>query len=68
MNNEEIMDKLTKICLCKAVSRATVKKAIREGATTLEEVWEKTNTGNGSCGGRQCGYKIQELIDEMAFQ
>lgn len=63
--NEEIKDKLTKVCLCKAVSRASIKKAIRNGAISVEEVQQATGAGNGSCGGKRCKYKIQELIDQI---
>lgn len=65
MNEQEIIDKLTKVCICKAVSRLTIKKAISEGAKTVEEVWAKTNTGNGSCKGRRCREKIQQVLDDM---
>lgn len=67
MDNKEILDKLTKTCFCKAVSRATIKKAILNGADTLEKVWEATNSGDGSCRGKDCGYKIQELIEELIY-
>ncbi|EET84294.1 hypothetical protein CcarbDRAFT_5259 [Clostridium carboxidivorans P7] len=36
--NEKIKDKLTKVCLCKAISRASIKNAINSGATSVEEV------------------------------
>lgn len=60
--NEVIMDKLTKVCLCKAINRAAIKKAIAEGAKTVEEVQKKTGAGSGSCKGRRCTPKIEELI------
>ena len=34
--NKDILDKLTKVCLCKAISRATIKKAVENGARTVE--------------------------------
>lgn len=60
--NEQILDKLTKVCLCKAISRATIKKAIENGAKTVEEVNKVTGSGSGGCGGRRCSVKIEELI------
>ncbi len=63
--SNEIMDKLTKVCLCKGISRATIKKAILNGADTLEKVWLETNSGNSGCSGRRCGPKIEELIKYM---
>lgn len=62
--NEEILDKLTKVCLCKAISRATIKKAIKNGAKTLKEVQEVTGAGSGPCGGRRCGPKIEQFLKD----
>lgn len=62
--DEEIKDKFTKACICKAVSRASIKKAIRNGATSVEEVRRATGAGTGSCNGKRCNYKIQALIDQ----
>lgn len=59
---QEIMDKLTKVCLCKGISRQTIKKAINEGADTLEKVQKATGAGTGSCNGRRCTHKIEELL------
>ncbi|CAM3020920.1 (2Fe-2S)-binding protein [Hathewaya histolytica] len=60
----EILDKLTKVCLCKAIPRSTIKRAIRYGAKTVEEVNAKVGSGSGGCGGRRCSVKIQELIEQ----
>lgn len=62
--NAEIMDKLTKVCLCKGISRATIKKAIENGAKTVEDVRKATGATTGGCGGKRCTPKIQQLIDE----
>ncbi|MBV7274067.1 (2Fe-2S)-binding protein [Clostridium thailandense] len=62
--NIEILDKLTKFCVCKCISRATVKKAIGNGAKTIEEVKKVTGAGTGSCCGRRCTPKIQQLLNE----
>ena len=62
--NNEIMDKLTKVCLCKAISRATIKKAIQNGAKTVEEVQKITGAGTGGCKGNRCTPKIEELLKQ----
>ena len=61
--NQEILDKLTKVCLCKGITRATMKKAIAAGADTVDKVKKATGAGSGSCGGKRCTPKIQELLD-----
>jgi NAD(P)H-nitrite reductase large subunit len=63
--NEEILDKLTKVCLCKAIPRSTMKKAIRNGARTVKEVQAATGAGSGPCGGRRCTPKIEQLLKDM---
>lgn len=63
--NEQVLDKLTKVCLCKAISRAAIKKAIAEGAVTVEQVKMKTGAGSGSCKGHRCTPKIQQLLDDI---
>lgn len=64
--NEEILDKLTKVCICKAISRASIKKSIKNGAKTLKEVQCATGAGSGGCGGRRCTPKIEQLLEQAA--
>lgn len=61
----EILDKLTKVCLCKGISRASIKKAILNGAKTIEEVRKATGAGSGPCGGKRCTPKIEELLEQL---
>ncbi len=61
--NSEILDKITKVCICKAIPRSTIKKVIKDGAKTLEEVQKATGAGSGPCGGRRCTPKIVELLE-----
>lgn len=65
MNDKEIAmkDRYTKVCLCKSISRATIKDSIRNGAKTLEDVKRKTRATTGSCKGNRCSFKIKELIE-----
>jgi bacterioferritin-associated ferredoxin len=46
-------------CICKGIARATIEKAIVNGAKSVEEVQKVTGAGNGSCGGKRCTEKIQ---------
>lgn len=61
---EEVLDKLTKVCICKGIPRSRIKEAIRNGANNLEDVKKVTGAGSGSCGGKRCGPKIEELLKE----
>lgn len=62
--NQEIIDKYTKVCICKAINKSTMKKIIKDGADTLEKVQKATSAGSGSCGGRRCTPRILELLEE----
>ena len=63
--NNEIMDKLTKVCLCKAIPRSTIKKAIKNGARNLEEIQKTTGAGSGGCKGNRCTPKIEEILKQQ---
>lgn len=63
--NQDILDKYTKVCICKAISKSTMKRVIKDGADTLGKVQKATSAGSGSCGGRRCTPKILQLLDEM---
>jgi len=62
--NEAILDKLTKTCTCKLITRAKIKEVIKNGASTLEEVQKATAAGSGPCKGRNCFPRINELIEQ----
>lgn len=66
MNNElnkEVLDKLTKVCVCKAITKDTIKKSISNGNDTLEKVVADTGATTGACKGCRCKSKIIELIE-----
>lgn len=62
--NEAILDKLTKTCTCKLITRAKIKEAIRNGASTVEEVQKATGAGSGNCKGKNCSPRIYQLIKQ----
>ncbi len=51
------------ICLCNNVSRDVIEAAIREGADTLNKIFDRTTAGVGPCGG-SCRRKIAPLLEE----
>lgn len=60
--SQDILDKLTKVCICKGIPRSTIKTAIKGGAHTLEEIQHSTGAGSGSCGGKRCTSKILDFL------
>lgn len=63
-DNQLILDKITKTCRCKGISRLHIKEAIKNGADTFEKVKDITGAGSGSCKGAGCEYIINQLIND----
>lgn len=59
-----ILDKYTKVCTCRSISRKTIKEAIADGCHTIPEIRERTRAGTGACGGKNCGHRIVALLNE----
>jgi bacterioferritin-associated ferredoxin len=50
------------ICLCNSVSRDVIEDAIRNGADTLNKIFDATTAGVGPCGG-SCRRKLGPMLD-----
>lgn len=50
------------VCLCNNVSREQIEAAIRQGADTLNKIFDKTMAGVGPCGG-SCRRKLGPMLD-----
>lgn len=64
---ENILDKYTKICTCRSISRKTIKEAIADGCHTIPEIRERTKAGTGACGGKNCGRRIVALLKDLGI-
>ncbi|MEG2354211.1 MAG: (2Fe-2S)-binding protein [Clostridium sp.] len=62
--NQIVLDKLTKVCVCKVVTRAKIKEAISNGASTIDEVADVTGATKGCCKGARCKHTILTLIKD----
>ncbi|MEN8906572.1 MAG: (2Fe-2S)-binding protein [Clostridiales bacterium] len=62
--NNEVMDKLTKVCICKAINRKKFKDLIKNGVTDLEGLRKNTGAGSGPCKGKRCTPKILDLLSK----
>ncbi|GAA0692296.1 MULTISPECIES: (2Fe-2S)-binding protein [Clostridium] len=58
MSNDKI------ICICNQVDEDTIINAIKEGATTVDAVREKTGATGGACHGARCKKKVEALIEK----
>lgn len=50
------------ICRCNNIDRQTIEKAITEGCTTMNQIYDCTSAGVGPCGG-SCRRKIVPLLE-----
>lgn len=60
--NNQVLDKITKVCVCKAITKDKIKTSINNGNNTLEKVVADTGATTGACRGGRCKSKIVELI------
>lgn len=66
--NEHILDKITKTCTCKGISRLKIKDAIKDGNHTVEDVAKATGACTGGCKGFRCAPIIKDLIEKHLNQ
>lgn len=50
------------ICRCNNVDRTTIEQAIRDGADTMNKIFDSTSAGIGPCGG-SCRRKLAPLLE-----
>lgn len=60
---EQIIDGLKPICLCKGIKKSVFLNHIKAGLRTVEELKNATGAGRGSCKGKRCTPRIIELLD-----
>ena len=62
MDEQEIIDGLKTICICKGIRKKVFKDLIAEGKITIEELRKETGAGSGPCGGQRCTPRLNELL------
>ena len=65
MTEQDIKDRYTKVCICRAISRYTIKEAVANGARSVEAVKRATGATTGSCKGSRCRGKIVNIIKDF---
>ncbi len=50
------------VCLCNNIDRETIESCIRNGADTLNKIFDRTTAGVGPCGG-SCRRKLGPMLD-----
>jgi len=60
---EQIIDGLKVICTCKGIRKSVFLKHINAGCTTVAALHKATHAGTGSCKGKRCTPRIEELLE-----
>lgn len=63
--DNQIIENLKVICLCKNIKKGTILKTIKNGASTLKEVNRALGSSSGDCKGERCQAKINEIVKEQ---
>lgn len=66
MDEQEIIEGLKPVCLCKGIRKSVFLKHIRAGIVTVEGLRKATGAGSGSCKGKRCTARIEELLRDRA--
>jgi len=62
MDQNEILEGLKPICLCKGIRKKVFMNHIANGINTLEGLRKATGAGSGSCEGKRCTPRILDLL------
>ena len=55
---------MSKVCLCRGITGEQIVEAVKNGATSFEEIKEETGAGAGGCRGGRCKCNIELLIEK----
>jgi NAD(P)H-nitrite reductase large subunit len=64
MKEQQIIDGLKVVCQCKNVKKSVFQKHIKAGRKTVGELRKATGAGTGSCKGKRCTPRIEEMLNE----
>jgi len=59
---QEIIEGLKPVCICKGIRARVFQERIRAGLTTVEELKKSDRRGCGSCKGERCTPRIREIL------
>lgn len=65
MDEREIIEGLKVVCICKGIRKSVFLKHIAAGRASVEELRKATGAGSGSCKGKRCTPRIEELLQGL---
>jgi len=64
---QEIIEGLKPVCICKGIKARTFQDRIKAGVTTVGELKKATGAGCGSCKGERCTPRIHEILEKHGY-
>jgi bacterioferritin-associated ferredoxin len=61
-DEQEIIEGLKPVCICKGIRASVFLKHIRGGVSTVDGLRKATGAGSGSCKGERCTPRMEELL------
>ncbi len=62
----EMVPDTTIVCRCEEVTLGEIRKAVGDGAASINDIKRRTRLGMGHCQGRFCGQVINELLGMLS--
>lgn len=62
--DQDMMARLKPGCICRGIRLHRLIEAVDAGADSFEAVARLTGIGDGSCNGRRCRQKVEDLLAE----
>jgi NAD(P)H-nitrite reductase large subunit len=64
MDQHKVIDGLKPVCICKGIRKKTFLDHVEKGVKTVRDLKHATGAGTGSCQGRRCTPRIEDLLKE----
>ncbi len=68
MDEQQIIEGLKPVCQCKGIKKRTLLQHIASGIHSIEALQRISGAGSGSCQGKQCTSRIEELLKSSAAE
>jgi bacterioferritin-associated ferredoxin len=62
---QEIIEGLKPVCICKGIKKKAILEKIKDGVTTVEGLKKSTGAGSGPCKGERCTPRILKCLREQ---
>jgi len=61
---QELINNIKKICICRGITVRTINKAMSEGCLSFEALRRQLGTGTGNCKAKRCREKIEKMVKD----